>query len=79
MVGVAVGVLVMVAVGDEVAVEVELGVGVNVWVGSGVTVGFSMTGGSPRTRAVRNCSRIPVRSACKVTDGQRELRNGMIN
>ena len=72
-VGVLLGVTVPVAVGGGVGVGVSLGTGVSV----GVSVGTEMVGGSPRTRAVRKRSRIPVRSEYRVSEGAMLLRIGM--
>ncbi len=85
IVGVSVGIGVFVTVGVEVAVGVGVAVGVSVGVGVGVLVGvfvwvgvfvkYTLTsGGRPKTRATRKCSKIPDRSACNRTLGQLLLR-----
>lgn len=84
-VGVKVGVLVgdgvLVGVGDCVTVGVSVGVGVSEGVGVlvGVRVKYTeISGGKPNTRATRNCSRMPERSACSRTLGHQLLKKGKI-
>jgi hypothetical protein len=94
LVRVAVAVLVAVLVLVEVGVNVFEGVGVSVLVGVSVIVGvfdgvnvsvgvlvgrFIPGGGMPSTRATRNCSSKPLRSACRVMCGQMLLRIGRIS
>ena len=74
IVGVFEGVLVFVAVAVVVAVAVLVGV----LVGAGVADGRVISGGKPNTRATRNCSNKPVRSACSSTIGAMVEINGII-
>src|SRR3990172_6633825 len=86
--GVGEGVLVGVSEGDGVseAVGVTVWGGVSLGVGEGVVEGVlegvaegkRISGGRPDTRDTRNCSRMPVRSACKVSEGAMLERIGMM-
>ena len=70
-VAVSVGVLVIVLEGVLVAVLVTVG-------GGDVAVGTAMIGGKPNTRATLNCSTIPVRWECRVTEGAILFKMGRI-
>ena len=77
-----VGVFVGEAVAVGVAEGVKVGVAVLVLVGVGVAVAVPVGAkgliGTPITRAVRNCSTIPVRCARRWRSGQNWVRIGVI-
>jgi hypothetical protein len=78
-----VGVLVGLLVGVGVLEGVKVGVGELVFVGVGVAVAVPVGAkgliGTPITRAVRNCSTIPVRCARRCRSGQKLVRIGVIS
>ena len=78
-VGVTVGEAVAVGVAEGVKVGVGVRVLVGVKVGVAVPVGAKGLIGIPITRAVRNCSTIPVRCARRCRSGQNSVRNGVIS